>query len=349
MDSKRIWNALVEHYNKNKHSKEHVLQEWWERIFVPSLGYQSLFGEIDSQRQIQIGSRQRTIPDIIVRSNDEDLFIIELKQYSNTINSSYSSQLQSYMDLLHISCGILICDAIYLFVYFNDRNSLKSLKIDFISNNFDGVCLLDLLEKQNFNREAILKFILEKEAFASNVEAIRKHVSSALLIELLTAHFLASYSENEVKAALSGFDVLLSSKDLPCKTASPQEPTMEVSSVPTNISMDRKTAIELFSQQGFPIKAKQLTFASFGSKKYYWANPRPNIAESEWFIILNDTISRTLHLLIVPAKSPDMQRLKKRPDNRDALDLAFVLDGSKCRELKSGVSFDKYYTIKLDY
>ena len=81
MDSVKIWNRIVKHYKDYYSAKEEVLQKDWEQIFS-AFGYNSFFGEIDSHRSIHIGSHQRTIPDIIIRGDDGDLFDVELKQYN---------------------------------------------------------------------------------------------------------------------------------------------------------------------------------------------------------------------------------------------------------------------------
>ena len=81
MDFKDIWNFIVNKHESDKNKDERVVQESWETYFSEFFGYKKLFGEIDAQRRVHIGSREREIPDIILRSDNLDLCDIELKRY----------------------------------------------------------------------------------------------------------------------------------------------------------------------------------------------------------------------------------------------------------------------------
>ena len=116
MDSAKIWNRIVKHYKDNYSAKEEVIQKDWEQIFSDLFNYSRLFGEIDAHRNIHIGSHQRTIPDIIITSENGDLFDVELKQYNLPFSVDMENQLKSYMDLLHITVGVIICQQIHLYV-----------------------------------------------------------------------------------------------------------------------------------------------------------------------------------------------------------------------------------------
>ena len=131
MDSVKIWNRIVEHYNANYSAKEEIIQKDWEQIFS-AFGYNSFFGEIDAHRSIHIGSHQRTIPDIIIHSDEGDLFDVELKQYNLPFVIEFENQLKSYLDLLHISVGVLVCQKIYLYVYDFSKSKLKKISISFV-------------------------------------------------------------------------------------------------------------------------------------------------------------------------------------------------------------------------
>ncbi len=80
------WNAIVSDFQANKNLKEDAVQNLWEEIFADAdvFGYSKRSREIDIWRNIQIGSRERTVPDIIIRDsvNDKDLFVVELKQHN---------------------------------------------------------------------------------------------------------------------------------------------------------------------------------------------------------------------------------------------------------------------------
>jgi hypothetical protein len=206
MDSVKIWNRIVEHYKANYSAKEEIIQKDWEQIFS-AFGYNSFFGEIDAHRSIHIGSHQRTIPDIIIHSEEGDLFDVELKQYNLPFVIEFENQLKSYLDLLHISVGVLVCQKIYLYVYDFSKSKLKKISISFTENNPDGIMFVELMQKGSFSADKIEKFIDSKKKFNENVKSIKTAITSELLRELVLAHFNAQYSKDEVVAALN--DVVL--------------------------------------------------------------------------------------------------------------------------------------------
>lgn len=206
MDSVKIWNRIVKHYKDNYSAKEEVLQKDWEQIFSDLFNYSRFFGEIDSHRNIHIGSHQRTIPDIIIRSDEGDLFDVELKQYNMPFVIEFENQLKSYLDLLHISVGVLICQQIYLYVYDFSKSKLKKMVISFVENNPDGIDFVDLMKKGSFSAEAVEQLIDSKEAFKDNVQKIKETISNDFIRQLIVDYFIKNYSEEEILTALGDFD-----------------------------------------------------------------------------------------------------------------------------------------------
>ena len=206
MDSVKIWNRIVKHYKDNYSAKEEVLQKDWEQIFSDLFNYSRFFGEIDSHRNIHIGSHQRTIPDIIIRSDEGDLFDVELKQYNMPFVIEFENQLKSYLDLLHISVGVLICQQIYLYVYDFSKSKLKKMVISFVENNPDGIDFVDLMKKGSFSAEAVERLIDSKEAFKDNVQKIKETISNDFIRQLIVDYFIKNYSEEEILTALGDLD-----------------------------------------------------------------------------------------------------------------------------------------------
>ena len=203
MDSTKIWNRIVKHYKDNYSAKEEVIQKDWEQIFSDLFNYSRLFGEIDAHRNIHIGSHQRTIPDIIITSENGDLFDVELKQYNLPFSVDMENQLKSYMDLLHITVGVIICQQIHLYVYNASKTRLKKISIDFLENNPDGVKFVELMSKGSFSLEKVTQFIDSKNSFIENVARIKASITEELKRELLIEYFKKEYSEEEILTALS--------------------------------------------------------------------------------------------------------------------------------------------------
>lgn len=212
--SDKIWNKIVECSNLYINSPEKKIQCLWENIFAELLGYSRLDGDIDSFRSMQIGSSERIITDIIIRNNENDLFIVELKKH----NISYcgEKQLLSYLKLLHNDIGILISDKIYIIDYEYNKNDNEQIKIEieFTANNPDGIKFVELFSKKNFNKEKIKEFIYAKNKFIKNVNEIKSKITQNILLDLLKQKLSLEYSDEEIEHAISLFDINIYDKSI---------------------------------------------------------------------------------------------------------------------------------------
>jgi hypothetical protein len=192
--------------------QESTVQGEWEQYFSELFNYRRLFGEIDAHRNIHIGSGQRTIPDIIIRKDGCDLFDVELKQYNLDFSIDMENQLKSYMDLLHVSVGILVCKRIYVYIYNFAQSKLKRAEIEFTENNPDGIKFVELLQKENFSAEAIENFIDSKNNFQSNVKRIQEELTDENVRALIERHLEQTYSRDEIEAALASISIQIGDK-----------------------------------------------------------------------------------------------------------------------------------------
>ena len=201
------WNYIVGEYNTNQYAQESTIQALWENYFSEMFNYKKILKEIDPQRSITIGSSQRAIPDIILRRNNQDIVDVELKKYGLSFSDDMENQLVSYMNQLHVSIGVLVCQKIYVYVYDYIGNKIKKLEIPFEKNNPDGIKFIELFQKDNFSKDAIEAFIDSKQAFEKNVEKIKSDISLALILKLLGEHFGKEYTNQEFEAALSYIEI----------------------------------------------------------------------------------------------------------------------------------------------
>ena len=207
-----IWNYIVMQYKKNYNAQEAVVQQEWEQYFSELFNYRRLFKEIDPHRTIHIGSGQRTIPDIIINVDGQDLFDVELKQYNMQFSAEMEHQLKSYMDLLHISVGVLVCQKIYLYVYEYEQSKLKRMEIAFTKDNPDGIKFVELFQKGCFGVDKVAKFIDSQAQFCANVEKIQSEISKDLILSLLEEHFKKQYTTNEVTIAMGNINLYVKTK-----------------------------------------------------------------------------------------------------------------------------------------
>lgn len=216
MDSLTKWNYIVEKYNLLYNSAEGVIQKEWENYFSELFEYKKLFGEIESQRSMVIGSGQRVIPDIILRNNGKDLVDVELKQYNLVFDSKMEEQLKSYLKLLNLSIGVIICHKIFLCYIDYSVNKIYKVEIDFVKDNQDGVAFIDLLTKSAFNENAIKDFIRKKLETKRKIVEMRNKVNEEFVSNILKDYLRNEYTEEEINIALKDYEIKIvkNSKEL---------------------------------------------------------------------------------------------------------------------------------------
>lgn len=211
MDAREKWEFLVDCYNKNKDAQEQRIQVDWENLFVEIFGYSKLLKEVDSQRSIQIGSTQRTVLDIIIRQENRKLFVVELKRYTLTTGTE---QLFSYLKLLKVDLGVLICNKIYLYDYdiTKDDDKQAFVEIAFTKDNPDGIKFVELFSKASFDRQHIKNFIQERKKEKENIHAIQQKVTTEFVRQVLQEQLSETYSQEEIQQALEGIVITVDKK-----------------------------------------------------------------------------------------------------------------------------------------
>lgn len=204
MNTTEKWNKIVELFNKNKNAPEQVVQIAWENIFSELFGYSRLDGDIDSQRPVKMGVSTK-YPDIILRRNNEDLFVVELKR---SVLHEGRDQLFSYLTQLKIDTGVLVCDRLYLydFDFLSKDNRHSVVEINFLNDNPLGSKFLDLFNKTSFDKERIKSFMAEYSEKKDAVKTIQEKVTSELLRRLVKKHFEADFDAETIELAISGYD-----------------------------------------------------------------------------------------------------------------------------------------------
>lgn len=203
-----LWNKIVSQYNKIRNNKEEVVQASWEFIFSTLFNYSD--PEIDSQRPVQMGSTPK-YPDIIIKNENEDLFVVELKQH--TLHKG-QDQLISYLNQLKVNIGILVCDNLYIydFDYTSRENAYSVIEIPFVQDNPNGSRFVELFSKDNFDKQKIKNFIKECNQNKDIVNEIKNEITSNLASELLKKYFTEKYTGVDIDKILSEYTVSVSKK-----------------------------------------------------------------------------------------------------------------------------------------
>jgi len=190
------------------------------------LGWSHFKNEISVRESIQLVASGRITPDIIIKSNQTNLFVIEVKNPSaNLKNPNYQDQLSSYMRMLRLNFGILIGNEIKIFVdgsLVGSNQSELLEKISFKKDNPKGLNFINLFQKENFSYENIEKYIQKKiQAIKENkyVEKIKKEIKtteySDYLKNELKIKLLKEYSDNIVERVLEDFKIKIYDSNQP--------------------------------------------------------------------------------------------------------------------------------------
>jgi hypothetical protein len=199
-----LWNEVCRNIDelRKQNVPESYIQSFFENVFV-ELGWSKLRNELVPQQEIPIGAANRLIPDIIIKSGNQNLFVVELKRPSIESTDRHSSQLRSYMLQLKLAFGIYIGENIQVF-FDNPTDNIQPQKIvviPFSPDNTDGDELFHLLTKQNYSEETMIAYCGRKteERFETeNANAIINELVSGnspiCLTELLISALTERYS-----------------------------------------------------------------------------------------------------------------------------------------------------------
>lgn len=214
MTNKDKWNRIVELYKINYNKKEDYIQKLWEYIFYECLGYSQLNEEIDTHRIIRLGSTDRVIPDIILKKDNQDLFVTELKQYNIGYDIKIENQLFSYLKQLKCNIGLLICNKIYIYVYDYAKNDSEQIKfeIPFEKDIEDGIKFIELFSKDTFDRKNIQEFIILKTATKCNIKKIKEKINSVYVLGLIKQDLAKTYSNEEIEESLKEISINVNEK-----------------------------------------------------------------------------------------------------------------------------------------
>lgn len=242
MGSIEKWNKLCDYFERYKYDTEEKIQKVWETLLSEIFGYSSLDNEIESHRKIQLGSTERLIPDIIIKNNETDLFMVELKREDLSVDESRKKQLYSYLKQEHNDLGILVCNQICLIKYDYSVSDDEQVccYIDFKKNNPLGVKFIEIFEKSNFSKEKAMEFIIEANRETSKIETIKQELTTELLKQLIIDHFSKEENEELVKQLLEDYNISISRKEKKIISASPIV-NKQSFSIPDNTSYSRGT------------------------------------------------------------------------------------------------------------
>ena len=178
------------------------------------LGWAKYKGEICHKQNIHIGNSNRIEPDILIKRDGEDEFVIEVKRPSHKQIKKDVEQLLSYMRILKLSVGIYIGEHIEVFYDMpSSKEAVSVMKVPLEIDNKLGAKFVERFDKENFSQESIVDFCEERMREIQRQNSLNKIKESLItdaqsqIAESLRPYLMdkygSSFSEEEIKGMLA--------------------------------------------------------------------------------------------------------------------------------------------------
>lgn len=224
---------MQETWNKFAYDLCEAQQKNWEEDEYHSLienqlqllGWAKYKHEICHKPSIPIGNNNRIIPDILVRDEDEELFVIEVKRPVHQLTERERQQLESYVRQLKLKVGVYIGEHIEIFYdQPESRNAVSVLKIPLEIDNKRGAKFVELFSKGKFSKESIVAFCEERIQEMQRQENLNK-IREALIADaqqqiteslkpFLKEKYGDTFSEDDIEKMLSSIVFSAALKEL---------------------------------------------------------------------------------------------------------------------------------------
>jgi hypothetical protein len=216
------WNEICfligEH--KNNNTKEDFFQLEIEHIFE-ILGWSRFKKEIITKERTKVGATNSIIPDIIIRNNENNLIVVELKRPNSPIEN-HCKQLFSYMRLQKVQFGLLIGEKIQFFYEtpIDTKPPKLILEIEFIPNNSKGIEFIELFSKEMFNEDKIVKFcndrldLIEVEKEKKDiVNYLKSEDGEGYILKLIGDDLYKKYNEEIIDEIISQITINIKTEE----------------------------------------------------------------------------------------------------------------------------------------
>lgn len=209
------WNYFV--YDLCEAKKKNVDEDNFHALIetqLQHLGWAKYKGEICHKQNIHLGNSNRIEPDILIKKDGEDEFVIEVKRPSHKQIKKDVDQLLSYMRILKLSVGIYIGESIEVFYDMpSSKEAVSVMKVPLEINNKLGAKFVERFDKENFSQESIVNFCEERlqeilrqnslnEIKESLIADAQTQISESLRPYLMEKYG-GSFTEDEIKAMLA--------------------------------------------------------------------------------------------------------------------------------------------------
>ena len=209
------WNYFV--YDLCEAKKKDVEEDNFHALIetqLQHLGWAKYKGEICHKQSIHLGNNNRIEPDILIKRDGEDEFVIEVKRPSHKQIKKDVDQLLSYMRILKLNVGIYMGEYIEVFYDMpSSKEAVSVLKVPLEINSKLGAKFVELFSKETFSKESIMGFCeerLQEIQRQNSLNEIKKKLISyaqTQIAESLKPYLMdkygSSFSEEEIKGMLA--------------------------------------------------------------------------------------------------------------------------------------------------
>lgn len=209
------WNYFV--YDLCEAKKKDVDEDSFHALIemqLQHLGWAKYKEEICHKPSIHLGNNNSIVPDIIIRRDGDDEFVIEVKRPSHKQSKKDVDQLLSYMRILKLSVGIYIGNHIEVFYDMpSSKEAVSVMKVPLEINNKLGAKFVERFDKENFSQESIVDFCEERLQEIQRQNSLNE-IKESLIAEAQTQiaeslrpylmdKYGSSFSEEEIKGMLA--------------------------------------------------------------------------------------------------------------------------------------------------
>ncbi len=209
------WNYFV--YDLCEAKKKDVEEDGFHALIetqLQHLGWAKYKEEICHKPSIHLGNNNSIVPDIIIKRDGEDEFVIEVKRPSHKQSKKDVDQLLSYMRILKLSVGIYIGNHIEIFYDMpSSKEAVSVMRVPLEINNKLGAKFVERFDKENFSQESIVDFCEERIQEIQRQNSLNEIKESLIadaqtqIAESLRPYLMekygGSFSEEEIKNMLT--------------------------------------------------------------------------------------------------------------------------------------------------
>lgn len=213
---------------------------------------------------------------------------------------------------------------------------------------WDRAIVLTRIEGEAFDRSDIdylESVLIEKAEEAGTLDVDNRNHGNPRKVDEFKKAELDSFLENALFImSLLGVSALE-------KGARKDRPLIKGPEHPDDEGLRRRRkgdAVKFLKARGVPVEGRKANYAVLSQDgKTFWMNPRVERLEDDWWLILNDTEEKRVHVLFVPKGSLGKERFLARNDKPYYLDIH--IEKGTYIERKSGVDFSPYLFEDVAY